>query len=44
MGVPAEVAESAIRVSFGPSTNQAAAERFLSEWRKIAIRGKARAA
>ena len=44
MSVAAELAESGIRVSFGPSTKQADVERFLSEWRKIAIRGKARAA
>jgi cysteine desulfurase len=44
MGVPAQIAESAIRISFGPSTIEADIERFLSEWRKIASRAKAQAA
>jgi cysteine desulfurase len=44
MGIPAEVAGSAIRVSFGPSTNEQDIERFLTEWRKIASRARARAA
>jgi len=44
MQVPEGVASSVIRVSFGPSTNEADIERFLVEWRKIASRGKAQAA
>ncbi len=44
MGVPADLAGSVIRVSFGPTTSEHDVDRFLSEWRKIAIRAKARAA
>jgi cysteine desulfurase len=44
MGIAEEVASTVIRVSFGPSTNEADVERFLAEWRKIAARGKAKAA
>jgi cysteine desulfurase len=44
MGVREEIAFSAIRVSFGPSTSEADIERFLGEWRKIADRAKAQAA
>ena len=44
MGVPAEIAGSVIRVSFGPSTSDADVERFLPEWRRIANRAKAEAA
>lgn len=44
MGVPDEIASTVIRVSFGPSTSEAEIERFLAEWRKIAVRGKAQAA
>ena len=44
MGVPQAVASCAIRVSFGPFTSQADIDRLLAEWRKIASRGKARAA
>jgi cysteine desulfurase len=44
MGVPEEVAGSAIRVSFGPDTSQADVDRFLQEWRRIASRAKAAAA
>lgn len=40
MKLPAEVAESAIRVSFGPSTSEADIERFLAEWRRIAARAR----
>ncbi|MFL6721797.1 MAG: cysteine desulfurase family protein [Sphingomonas sp.] len=44
MGVPADVAASAIRVSFGPSTSDTDIERFTAEWRRIAARAKAEAA
>ena len=44
MGVPADVAASVIRVSFGPSTSTADVARFVAEWRKIASRAKAAAA
>jgi len=44
MQVPAEVAESTIRVSFGPDTQSEHVERFLSEWRRMAARRPARAA
>lgn len=44
MGLPVEIAESTIRVSFGPSTSEADVERFLGEWRRIAARATARAA
>jgi cysteine desulfurase len=44
MGVPAELAGSTIRVSFGPSTSEADIERFLGEWRRLKNRAKAEAA
>ena len=44
MGVPAEIAGSAIRVSFGPSTNEADIKRFLGEWHRLKNRAKAEAA
>jgi cysteine desulfurase len=44
MGVPAELAASTIRVSFGPSTSEADVERFLGEWRRLKNRAKAEAA
>ena len=44
MHVPAEIAGSTIRVSFGPSTGEADIDRFLDEWRRIANRAKAAAA
>ena len=44
MGVSPEIASSSIRVSFGPSTNEADISRFVTEWRKIASRAKAQAA
>jgi cysteine desulfurase len=44
MNVPADVAGSFVRVSFGPSTGEADVERFLAEWRKIADRTRAQAA
>jgi cysteine desulfurase len=42
MGVPDDLAGCVIRVSFGPSTDDAAIDRFLAEWRAIA--GHARVA
>jgi cysteine desulfurase len=42
MGVPDDLAGWVIRVSFGPSTDDAAIDRFLAEWRAIA--GHARVA
>ena len=44
MGIAPEIAASAIRVSFGPSTSKADIDRFLLEWRKIGNRAKAAAA
>jgi cysteine desulfurase len=44
MDVPADVASTAIRVSFGPDTSDADLERFLSEWRRIRMRASSRAA
>ena len=43
MGIAEEIASTAIRVSFGPSTSERDIERFLSEWRKIGSRAKAAA-
>jgi cysteine desulfurase len=44
MGVPAELAASVIRVSFGPATSEADIARFLGEWRRLKNRAKAKAA
>ena len=44
MDVPAEIAGSFLRVSFGPHTGEADVDRFLSEWRRIRSRSKAEAA
>ena len=44
MDVPPEIAESAVRVSFGPTTCTADTARFLDEWRTLRRRGKAEAA
>ena len=44
MGLPREITEATIRVSFGPSTGDADVERFLGEWRRIAARARAQAA
>jgi cysteine desulfurase len=44
MSLAAEIAGSAIRVSFGPSTSEADVDRFVAEWRRIKERGKAEAA
>jgi cysteine desulfurase len=44
MGLPAEISECVIRVSFGPDTSQADIGRFTREWRRISGNAKARAA
>ena len=44
MEVPAEIAGSFLRISFGPETSEADVDRFLSEWARIAERVTARAA
>lgn len=44
MAVPAEIGASVVRVSFGPQTVEADIDRFITEWRRIAERGAARAA
>ena len=44
MGLPAEIAGTVIRVSFGPQTCAADVDRFLAEWRRIARAAGARAA
>jgi cysteine desulfurase len=44
MGVPADIAESFVRVSFGPHTNESDVDRFLDEWRRIRSRARAEAA
>ena len=44
MGIEEEIASSVIRVSFGPTTDEGAIARFLSEWRAIQSRAKAKAA
>jgi len=44
MQVPAEIASSVIRVSFGPETTEADIGRFLDAWRAIGERAKPRAA
>jgi len=44
MGVPAELASSFLRISFGPHTSEADIDAFLDEWRRIAQRSAQRAA
>jgi cysteine desulfurase len=44
MGVPAEIASSFLRISFGPDTREADIDAFLDEWRRIAERSAQRAA
>ncbi len=41
MNVPADVASSFIRVSFGSQTSEADVDRFLAEWRRVASRAQA---
>jgi cysteine desulfurase len=44
MGLPAEIAASVVRVSFGPQTNESDIARFFGEWQRIHSNAKARAA
>ena len=44
MGVPAEIAGSVIRVSFGPQTRVDDVDRFVAEWSRIAVKAGQRAA
>ena len=44
MGVPAEIASTVIRVSFGPQTTEADIGRFVAAWRGIRERASSRAA
>ena len=44
MGVPAEIAATVIRVSFGPQTGEADIDRFVAAWRGIRERASWRAA
>lgn len=44
MGVPADIAGSVVRVSFGPFTSEADVERFTAEWRRIKARAEVEAA
>ena len=44
MGVPDEIAQSVVRVSFGEGTSEADATRFLDVWRDIRNRTKVKAA
>jgi len=43
MGVAEDLAGSFLRISFGPSTNDADVDRFLEEWRRVAARKSAAA-
>ena len=42
MGIPQEIANGFLRISFGPHTTEAEVDAFLAEWSRIA--GRARAA
>jgi cysteine desulfurase len=44
MGVPQDVANGFLRISFGPHTSEADVDRFLAEWRRISERAAQRAA
>lgn len=44
MGVPADIAASFLRISFGPQTSEADVDRFLAEWCRVAERNGAKAA
>jgi cysteine desulfurase len=44
MRLPADIAGGFLRISFGPQTSEADVDRFLTEWRRIAERVRARAA
>lgn len=41
MSVPPEIANSFLRISFGPSTSEADVDAFLAEWQRIASRSQA---
>jgi cysteine desulfurase len=41
MGVPAEIANGFLRISFGPHTSEAEVDAFLAEWSRIASRARA---
>ncbi|MEO6582120.1 MAG: aminotransferase class V-fold PLP-dependent enzyme [Sphingomicrobium sp.] len=43
MRVPAEIAGSVIRVSFGPESGEEDVDRFVAEWRRMADEARARA-
>ena len=44
MDVPADIASSFLRISFGPHTSEADVDRFLGVWRRIADRAKTQVA
>jgi len=44
MGIPPEIASTAVRVSFGPDTSEDDVNRFIAEWRRIHDRAASRAA
>jgi cysteine desulfurase len=44
MNLPQDVADSFVRVSFGPHTSDAEVDRFLGEWRRIGDRVRTQAA
>lgn len=44
MGVPAELASSFVRISFGPDTSKDDVDRFIAEWQRIRARASSRAA
>jgi cysteine desulfurase len=44
MAVPGEIANSFLRISFGPHTSEGDVDRFLAEWRRIAERTRTKAA
>jgi cysteine desulfurase len=41
MGVAPDIANSFLRISFGPSTSEADVDAFLAEWQRIASRQQA---
>jgi cysteine desulfurase len=44
MGIPQDIANGYLRISFGPDTSEADVDRFLAEWRRISGRAAQRAA
>jgi len=44
MGMPADIANGFLRLSFGPGTSEGEVDSFLSEWRQIVGRASAKAA